>query len=475
MDEMEIMAAADEVATVAEEEVETQAVEETEEGGFLDWEGLGHYTNWLKKYFVWGPGNLQDKPSAITSGQDIGYTNAKLGQSINGNSGTTGSGAFCTVSGVACKTGGYNGAHAEGVQTEVASATGGHAEGYETTASKGDGAHAEGSKTTAEGTGAHAEGSETKALHFGSHAEGVGTITGCQGQHVSGRYNKTDTTSMFVVGCGSSDSVRANCLAAGADSVGSYLKLGSGGRIATSGLGVSWWQGRDGAIVRNNGAIVAQSFYPILSSNTINGSWDVGIVDDHLHFSYVTNKQYNDKDSKLYSKCYIDTNGVFNGTVTNANQATKLATPRTIQVNLESSSATSFNGTQNIQPGITGQLPVKNGGTNADNPQDARKNLGLQVLEIAGDNLSIAASGTGSSTYNLGFSTSFCIGTIVGVSTSTTFSSTSLFNGTGLTAAKIAGANVYITHKAGDTSINIIQAVTPGTKIYYKVKLLYIE
>lgn len=47
----------------------------------------------------------------------------------------------------------------------------------------------------------------------------------------------------------------------------------------------------------------------------------------------------------------------------NAATATKLETARTIQTNLENTSATSFNGTKNITPGITGTLPIANGGT----------------------------------------------------------------------------------------------------------------
>ena len=43
--------------------------------------------------------------------------------------------------------------------------------------------------------------------------------------------------------------------------------------------------------------------------------------------------------------------------------ATKLATSRTIQTNLGSTSAASFNGTTNVSPGVTGTLGLGNGGT----------------------------------------------------------------------------------------------------------------
>lgn len=51
------------------------------------------------------------------------------------------------------------------------------------------------------------------------------------------------------------------------------------------------------------------------------------------------------------------------GIAGNAGSATKLATARTIQTNLASTSAASFDGTANITPGVTGVLPVANGGT----------------------------------------------------------------------------------------------------------------
>jgi len=43
--------------------------------------------------------------------------------------------------------------------------------------------------------------------------------------------------------------------------------------------------------------------------------------------------------------------------------ATKLATTRSIRTNLASTAAANFNGTANITPGVSGVLPVANGGT----------------------------------------------------------------------------------------------------------------
>lgn len=61
----------------------------------------------------------------------------------------------------------------------------------------------------------------------------------------------------------------------------------------------------------------------------------------------------------------------------NAATATQLATARTIQTNLGSTSSASFNGTANITPGVTGTLAVANGGTGATSKSGARTNLGI--------------------------------------------------------------------------------------------------
>lgn len=60
----------------------------------------------------------------------------------------------------------------------------------------------------------------------------------------------------------------------------------------------------------------------------------------------------------------------------NAATATKLATARTIQTNLGSTSSASFNGTANVTPGITGTLPISHGGTGATTAADAINKLG---------------------------------------------------------------------------------------------------
>ncbi len=68
------------------------------------------------------------------------------------------------------------------------------------------------------------------------------------------------------------------------------------------------------------------------------------------------------------------------GTITaalsgNATTASTLQNARTIQTNLSSTSAASFNGSTNITPGVTGTLPIANGGTGATTAGAAIQNL----------------------------------------------------------------------------------------------------
>lgn len=60
----------------------------------------------------------------------------------------------------------------------------------------------------------------------------------------------------------------------------------------------------------------------------------------------------------------------------NANTAAKLETARTITANLASSTAGSFDGSANITVGVTGTLPIANGGTGATTAAAARTALG---------------------------------------------------------------------------------------------------
>lgn len=80
-------------------------------------------------------------------------------------------------------------------------------------------------------------------------------------------------------------------------------------------------------------------------------------------------------NTDVSNKKYVD-DSIANGNVNNANTATKLATARTITANLASSTAGSFDGSANITVGVTGTLPIANGGTGATTAAAARTALG---------------------------------------------------------------------------------------------------
>lgn len=91
----------------------------------------------------------------------------------------------------------------------------------------------------------------------------------------------------------------------------------------------------------------------------------------------------------------------------NANTATKLETARTITANLASSTAGSFDGSANITVGVTGTLPIANGGTGLTSAPSMLVNLAsttatspLQASPRPGvtGTLPIANGGTGQTT-----------------------------------------------------------------------------
>ena len=79
----------------------------------------------------------------------------------------------------------------------------------------------------------------------------------------------------------------------------------------------------------------------------------------------------------------------------NAGTATKLATGRTIRTNLESTSTATFDGSANVTPGVTGTLPVANGGTGVTSLNALKKALGMAESQGAGTSFDIANAGIG--------------------------------------------------------------------------------
>jgi hypothetical protein len=116
------------------------------------------------------------------------------------------------------RTSAINHAHSEGYET-IASANESrgitHAEGYKTSAFitvtyPFAAAHSEGNSTIASGLDSHAEGRGTSAIGNCSHSEGCGTIAGSESMHAGGKYNKTSSDALFVIGNGTNNNNRSD-------------------------------------------------------------------------------------------------------------------------------------------------------------------------------------------------------------------------------------------------------------------------
>ena len=70
-------------------------------------------------------------------------------------------------------------------------------------------------------------------------------------------------------------------------------------------------------------------------------------------------------------------------TSSTVSSANTLATARTVQTNLGSTASASFNGSANITPGVTGTLPVSNGGTGATTLTGLVKGNGTSAMSVA--------------------------------------------------------------------------------------------
>lgn len=83
--------------------------------------------------------------------------------------------------------------------------------------------------------------------------------------------------------------------------------------------GVSWYQGRDKAAVRNY-ITIDSGFHPVVAAASNQGYWSLGCIgndtDDRFYFSYVLNSNYN-AGNNTSANCYITTDGRFSGTAAN--------------------------------------------------------------------------------------------------------------------------------------------------------------
>lgn len=137
--------------------------------------------------------------------------------------------------------------------------------------------------------------------------------------------------------------------------------------------GVSSFNNRTGAITPQSGDYTASMVGAVPTTRTVNGK------------ALSSNISLTASDIGALST---------SGTAT---AATKLATARTIRTNLALTSTASFDGTASVTPGVTGILPVANGGTGSS----VEKYLPLAGGTLTG-NLTIKGSGNFGTKINLG-------------------------------------------------------------------------
>lgn len=143
--------------------------------------------------------------------------------------------------------------------------------------------------------------------------------------------------------------------------------------------------------------------------------------------------------------------------------AATLTTGRTFQTDLSSTSAVSFNGSANVTPGVTGTLPVTNGGTGATDAATARTNLGLGTSATLNEVVVSDASGqtTSSTSYvdMTGISTTLAANTMYAVdlyvlAESSNTSGGLSFSLNGSTSATYVGIQYQGVQAAGNLVIN---------------------
>lgn len=167
----------------------------------------GHQTT-AEGYASHAEGALSTASGAQAHAEGGGTTAEGVNAHAEG-SGTTASGENSHAEGLGSTASGTE-SHAEGHDTE-ASGDNAHAEGGSTRATAHD-AHAEGHQSTAEGYASHAEGSGTTASGDYSHTSGLHTKATNKGEAAFGKYNVSNTGTIFSVGMGSSDTDRKNVM-----------------------------------------------------------------------------------------------------------------------------------------------------------------------------------------------------------------------------------------------------------------------
>ncbi len=130
---------------------------------------------------------------------------------------------------------------------------------------------------------------------------------------------------------------------------------------------------------------------------------DTHNVDDNAHnelFEGKADKEHQHSTDDITSGTLPIARGGTGNTTGNAATATKLQTARTIRTNLASTSTASFDGTANVTPGVTGTLPITNGGT-GNTTGNAATATKLQTARTIKTNLASTSTASFDGTANI--------------------------------------------------------------------------
>ena len=150
-----------------------------------------------------------------------------------------------------------------------------------------------------------------------------------------------------------------------------------------------------------NSAIYANEGLVIETSAVINGVSKTHKISLDINNASLNAGIWDYTNSKWVYMADVDGNNTFYG---NASTATKLATARTIRTNLASTSTASFDGSANITPGVTGTLPVTNGGTgltSLDTFVRTTGNQSISGIKTFIQSIRVATNDSGDNTYSL--------------------------------------------------------------------------
>lgn len=201
------------------------------------------------------------------------------------------------------------------------------------------------------------------ALHVVGDAkiEGTVTATTVTATTLNGALAPSKLSSAVTIAKGGTGATTASTALS---NLGGLAKSGGTmtGQIKNASTASSWIAGRDHAIIRGTVNPSSNSFYPVASAKSVNGSWEIGALGDNFYFSYATDTNYNAGTNTTTTR-YINTSGNFSGNAAN----------------------------------VTGTVAIGHGGTGGTTAATARSNLGITATSLYNGTLS-----SGSITFNYG-------------------------------------------------------------------------